>query len=1443
MEVGSVRYKFFNTLSVTDLYIEDLQQDTLLFINELDMNFKLFGMFRGKFVFNHIEMNGLCGNLTIDSSGINNLDFLLKAFSGSDTKKESKPVVFDIRHLTLKNSTFSLTNHQANKPQKPNTLDFNRFKFTDINTDISFDFVNMDSINLSVKTFSAAEQFSGFSITDLTTEINTSSNGISIPVLKLALPHSKIHFDPIAIGYDSIADLKHFDEKVRIAIPVKESQITLSDLSAFVPELKSVKGAMLLSADLSGKVSNLKLQNLKVNYGNNFVLEAGLELNGLPNVDETFVYGRIASLRINKNDVQDFISGLNGHPVILPKELNELGTIQYKGNITGFFSNLVLFGNLTTNIGNISTDLQVQFSNKMTDFAFDGTLKSSNIRLGRLTNNPELGGIAFSINTKGVKKSNSSMHGVISANVNEFQFREYVYKDINFEGEYDGSGFDGQIVFEDENLNAHFNGIIDMTQKLPILDFVLAVKHVDLHALKLIESYPESSLGFIASTNLKGSSLDNVNGYVRLDSLHFINQNKTLKVDSLLLTSTIADGNTNFSVISDYINGSFDGTFLYSTIGNTFTNILSKHLPAVNYKPKSGQHQPNQMNIDLKIENIDHLMDILNLSYSLQGVSTIKGYIHEMDNQINISANFPQLSLNNKVAENFSIALSNVNRKDIELAFRTQYLNKNEPINFFLNFTADNNLLDTRFGWQNTKEITNAGDIHTQTIFAKTNGLLSAHMDIQPTDVIISDSTWHVHKGSIDWNADKSISVNNFRLESENQLIYIDGTASKNETDSLYVSMNDLNLDFILDLVGLKGFVIGGNATGDATIFNVFNRPVYEADIQVKDLTINKKYIGQAKLFSSWDKENKQIYAKGTFLTNQNDTIIFADGVFIPAKDSLDFLFDAHDLSLEFLSPYFEAVAENVQGLATGKVRMYGPSKGFGLEGNVFVRQGQATISLLKTTYTFEDSIYLSRRALDAKNLRLHDPENNVAIANGRLNHNGVFQNMTYNFQITARNVMAINTESQDNEYFFGKAYVDGSVRIYGDMSETNIVVDAVSKPRSKIYIRMASMSTASDNSFIRFVDKDINPYARAATQNKKKTESSANVKLNLQLEATPDAEVELIIDPQAGDMINAKGSGNLRLEFDTNSDIRLFGTYTIDAGQYLFTLQNIMRKEFRIDRGSSISWSGSLTNANVNIRAIHSLNASLRDLMNQDLLQSATTRSNIPVNCILTLTDNLMSPTIEFGIDLPSSDESVKQHVRNIINTEEMMNRQILFLLLLGRFYTPEYMSTADATNTSGDGLSFASATINGWLSQIMRNSKLSFGLDLRSDSQTKQYQTEIQYRPNNRIIINGNIGYQQDELVDNRNRFIGDLDFEYSLTESDRLRFKAYSHTVDRMGAAKISYGMGFLYKEEFRTVGDLFNYYWQIFTRIWKKNSDNDTETNNEKTNNEATTNNKE
>jgi hypothetical protein len=469
----------------------------------------------------------------------------------------------------------------------------------------------------------------------------------------------------------------------------------------------------------------------------------------------------------------------------------------------------------------------------------------------------------------------------------------------------------------------------------------------------------------------------------------------------------------------------------------------------------------------------------------------------------------------------------------------------------------------------------------------------------------------------------------------------------------------------------------------------------------------------------------------------------------------------------------------------------------------------------------------MARKSITFKNIKVYDEERNQGTLGGVIHHSGTFSNMKYRAELKAKNMLALNTQSGDNDYFFGKAYATGTVQIYGDDKECNIVIDAASQPRSKCFIQMGGASTASDNSFVNFV----NPRARVShnVETKKTEPSHFNTKVDMRIDVTPNAEMELIVDPKAGDAITGRGSGSLRVQFDTFSKFKLYGTYTIDVGSYLFTLQTVIRKKFEIDKGSTIAWTGDPFGALVNIRALYSLSAPLGDLL--DDASSTTNRGSVPVNCVLKLTDELMRPTIKFDIDLPLSDEGVKQKVKSIINTEETMNRQIAYLLILNKFYIPQ--STTASSNSAGldNTLSFATSTLsahlNNWIQKSLNINNLSIGVDWqKTDVNADEIKAQFNYQ-NNRVILNGEFGYRNDNVntSTNASKLIGDFDIEYLITESGKLRGKFYSHTIDRsqLKEAKSTQGVGVIYKEDFASVRDMISYYWRIITGKNKKKDD--------------------
>ena len=206
--------------------------------------------------------------------------------------------------------------------------------------------------------------------------------------------------------------------------------------------------------------------------------------------------------------------------------------------------------------------------------------------------------------------------------------------------------------------------------------------------------------------------------------------------------------------------------------------------------------------------------------------------------------------------------------------------------------------------------------------------------------------------------------------------------------------------------------------------------------------------------------------------------------------------------------------------------------------------------------------------------------------------------------------------------------------------------------------------------------------------------DEGAEMRMNFLLDITPDANIELIMDPNAGDHIKGYGSGSLQIQYGDKTDLRMYGNVGILSGSYNFSLQQLIHKEFKIREGSIINFNGDPLEANMNINAIYNLTANIGDLDQNLALESP--RTNVPVNCVLNLDGSLRSPKISFDLELPGSNEELERQMKSLVDTEDMMTRQNVYLLVLNKFYTPVYTGTKG----SNDFTAVASSALSSQLS-----------------------------------------------------------------------------------------------------------------------------------------------
>lgn len=526
------------------------------------------------------------------------------------------------------------------------------------------------------------------------------------------------------------------------------------------------------------------------------------------------------------------------------------------------------------------------------------------------------------------------------------------------------------------------------------------------------------------------------------------------------------------------------------------------------------------------------------------------------------------------------------------------------------------------------------------------------------------------------------------------------------------------------------------------------------------------------------------------------------------------------------------AFCSDITGYASGVAHLYGTFKYLDLDGEIFADSVGVKLDFTGVTYYATDSVHLWPGRIDLRNIDISDRYGNKAKLNGYVTHE-FFNSPTFLFEIKdARNLLCYNITQRDNPRWYGTVFGDGGARVHGVPGyvdiDVNMSTSTSSRTKSVFTFELLDTEVAEEYSFIAF--RDATPLAagmefiNATTEPKTVTKAKSMLKteeqespttydMSINMGINPQAELVIVMDPIARDMIKAWGEGHMALNYSTRDDaLDLKGKYTVEKGNYTFSLQDLIYRDFTIRNGSTIEFKGNPYEGILNLDAAYEVkSANLTDLDESFAQDKDINNTNVRVNALVHVSGTMMQPQLKFDLEFPSLNSDVYRKVRSIISTDELMDQQIIYLLALDRFYTPDYM----ASTTKGSELfSVASSTISSQLSNILGklSDNWSIAPNLRSDrGDFSDIEVDVALSSrllNNRLLFNGNFGYRDKSL--NTNQFIGDFDIEYLLNRSGNLRLKAYNRYNDQnyyLRSAQTTQGVGIILSRDFDNLLNIF------------------------------------
>ena len=1408
VSIGRVYLGFLNRIIIDDLELYDQKSKLMIrsarvaakidywrFISERRIyvsSAQIFGL-KGVFYKNDIHSEA-------------NFQFVLDSLASKDKSKKSD-IELSVNSLIIRHGAIKYDRYDT--PPTPSHINLAHIDIKNISAHLIIPYYTTDSLEASVKTLSFNEE-SGLRLRKLKFDVSLNKNTAKIDGLELSLPDTDLHANLAARCPDK--DGKPDWGALRFYGNIDRSKLNLHDLTFIVPSLKGRNVPVLyLSSSFNGCTRRIDINGLNVNSPGG---DIGLTANG--HVAKT------PSGHAWRADVKELrctsgcISGILGNSLVKDsgpaRILGHLGSMRYVGSLSGGNGELTAEGVFTSDIGQANINGSKKGRNVNAHISTDG------LDIGRLLKNDRLGILAATVNVD-CNTDNGSMSDIkIDGTFPRLDYNGYSYTDITAKGIYDKAAFTGTLNMNDPNGQIEIEGGADMSSSVKTVDLKATIRNLDPASLNITGKWEGTKFDLDLNTTaqITDKSQNLFNGDVSIRNFAMRSAGNEYRFDSLAITAK----QDRIAAYGNFGRIELKGRYKLKTLVNSFNNILHSKLPTL-CKVRDGSD--NKFTIDAEILNTDLLKALSGIPLDIGSPLNISAYVDDAAGMMNLACNIDKFTYDGASYENVAVfAGTTGDMLSLDGGFR-KIMNNGHKVDLGFTANAKGDNLATSIKWNNNQEKLMAGEMKFNTSFKKnTKGQTDIDVDVEPSEILINDTAWNVLPAKIKY-AGGNLEIGHFAIEHDKQHIRIDGLATRHPSDSITIDLQDVDVSYVLGLINFHSVEFGGHMTGKAHVKSVFYEPDIYADLVIDQFTLQGGHLGRLFAEVGWNKDEKRIDIDAC-AKEGNGSRTTVKGYVSPVNKNIDLGICAEGTNIEFIEGFCGTFMDNIEAKAYGELRLHGPLKAMDLTGEV-VADGKLRITPINVTYQLEnDTITFTADNIVFNSDTIRDRNGNIGIINGKLHHRHL-KDMTYDINITTDNLLCYDTKGYGEDSFYGTAYGTGLCAIHGRKGQVNIDIDITPNKDSFIEYDVTSPDIVTDQQFITWRDMTPAGSSEAGDSSKVNCMDTAHpqwtaenipsdIRINFIINMTTDATLRILMDKNTNDNIALNGNGTIRASYFNKGQFNMFGTFVIDHGAYTLTIQNIIKKVFQFQPGSSIVFGGSPYNAMLNLQAVYTVNGvPLSDLQ----LGNSFSSNNVRVDCLMNISGTPKSPHIDFNIDMPTVNEDAEQMVRTLINSEEEMNQQVVYLLGVGRFYMQGNNNSSEQrqNQTSLAMQSLLSGTIsqqiNTLLGSIVKNNNWTFGANISTGDEgfnNAEYEGLLSGRLlDNRLIINGQFGYR-----DNANAttsFIGDFDINYLLKPNGNISLKVYNQTNDRYftKSSLNTQGIGIMLKKDFNSFIELF------------------------------------
>lgn len=1316
-------------------------------------------------------------------------------------------------------------NNTAIAPTKQG-MDFNHLNFSKLNLEVR-SFKMQDNTFAGNVNSAEIQEARGLDIQKFNTDFVYNDKQAYLKDLYLQTPKTILR-DEVVLNYNSIEQLSSNLGAVQISANIKDSRIGFSDILNIVPTLRNTtpfnkypNAVLNVNANVKGSVNDLLINNLKISGIDQLRVAASGRVKNATNPDQLYYDLKIAELSSSAKTIYNLVPKNT-----IPKNISLPSNFSIKGIAKGTTKVVATDLNLYSTLGNASVKANVDMRRKNREL-YDVKANLQGLQLGKIIQNKEIGAISAQIYAKGesfdFKNANADLKGHVASAV----YKGYRYQNMNLTGKIRRGVYNVVLNSKDPNANMMLTASGVYNEKNPTVKVNGEVIKLDLNKLGFYKD-PMILAGKIDG-DFSNLDPDNLNGYLNLKDFAFSDTKEVYPIQQVNLKAYSTADSTNIifnSQVADVeLKGKYKLTQIFGALSNTINQYYQFQKPGIAPKIQAGQF----FTFNAKIKNDDLIRKFVPELKSFETINLNGNY--DADSQkIEIDGQIPQLLYGENSIEDATIKVTNENNA---LQYNL-YVAGLKSSSFALNkvgITGDvaNNIINYNITTKDQKEV-------TQFLIAGNAKSLNdiTEISLNPNGLKLNYSDWTVSEGNKIQIGKNGILADNFRLSNAGSEIALQ-SESQTPNAPLNVSLKDFKIETITELIKKDTVLARGTINGTAQLKNITKNMTFTSDLNVSDLIVYGNPVGNLAVKVNNNAPNL-LNADIALSGNNNDVKILGD--YNISSSTFDMNMAINQLQMKSVQGFSMNAISNTEGYLSGNLKITGTASKPNILGKV--KFNDVGLEIAKTGSDFRklnDEINFTNRGIEFDNFKINDKDGNALRVDGQV-LTQTYRDFAFNLDVDAQNFKLVNSEKSNDAIMYGVLSIDAGLHIRGnlDLPKVDGRLAVADNTDFTFVLPQSSPTLQERDGIVEFIDQDqvvLNKTVKADSLNSQSKIKGMDVNVNIEI--SKKAKMSLLIDKANGDFVKLQGEAELTGGIDPSGKTTLVGVYEVESGSYEMTV-SILKRKFDIQKGSTITWTGEPTTANLDITAVYKTEAAPIDLVEQQISgEQASTlnqfKQRIPFSTLLKMKGELLKPVITFDITTDEKNNAVSSTVTDIVDQklaqlrtqESEMNKQVFALLLLNRFIGENPFESG--AGLSGEMLARQSVSkilsqqLNNLASDLIKGVDLNFDLESSEDYSTgsKNTRTDLNVGLSKKLLndrlkvsVGSNFALEGEARQnENMTNIAGDVTVDYSLSRDGRYMLRAYrknEYQVALQGQI-VETGVGFIITLDYDKFRDIF------------------------------------